>query len=61
MLLKDFDYDLPEELIAQYPLTGGTTRACWSWKSDKPLHHAVFTDLPAWLNPNDLLVFNDTR
>jgi hypothetical protein len=35
VLLKDFDYELPEELIAQYLWTGGTTRACWSWKERK--------------------------
>ena len=62
MLRKDFDFELPEELIAQYPtaerdasrlllLDGVTGRY-----SDRH-----FTDLVSLVNPGDLLVFNDTR
>ncbi|NLY88279.1 MAG: tRNA preQ1(34) S-adenosylmethionine ribosyltransferase-isomerase QueA [Firmicutes bacterium] len=62
MLLKDFDYTLPEELIAQYPLDRrDRSRLLVLERESNRLHHAGFTDLPAWLNPNDLLVFNDTR
>ncbi|NLZ44648.1 MAG: tRNA preQ1(34) S-adenosylmethionine ribosyltransferase-isomerase QueA [Clostridia bacterium] len=62
MLLKDFDYVLPEELIAQYPLDRrDRSRLLVLERAANRLHHVGFTDLPAWLNPNDLLVFNDTR
>ena len=62
MLCQDFDFELPEELIAQYPaperdtgrllLLDGKTGGY----SDKS-----FSDLIALVNPGDLLVFNDTR
>ena len=62
MLRQEFDFDLPEELIAQYPaaerdasrllLLDGVTGEY----SDKN-----FSDLVALVNPGDLLVFNDTR
>ena len=62
MLRQDFDFELPEELIAQYPpaerdgarllLLDGETGAY----SDRK-----FRDLVALVNPGDLLVFNDTR
>ena len=62
MLRQDFEFELPEELIAQYPpaerdagrlmlLDGSTGRY-----SDRN-----FTDLVSLVNPGDLLVFNDTR
>ena len=61
LTLADFDYVLPAELIAQSP---AATR-----RSSRLLHinaqglHAdlAFTDLPALLRANDLLIFNDTR
>ena len=62
MLRKDFDFELPETLIAQYPtaerdaslllLLDGVTGGY----SDRN-----FTDLVSLVNPGDLLVFNDTR
>jgi S-adenosylmethionine:tRNA ribosyltransferase-isomerase len=58
--LDDFDYHLPEELIAQTPLT----ERCASRLlviDDQGLEDRVFSDLPDYLNAGDLLVFNDTR
>lgn len=62
MQRSDFNYQLPDELIAQRPLPqrsasrllalDGETGAC---------HHLQFTDLPGLLAPGDLLVFNNTR
>ena len=62
MLRSDFFFDLPPELIAQVPaeprsasrllVLDGQSGAC---------HDSVFRSLPEWLNPGDLLVFNDTR
>lgn len=57
--LDDFDYPLPDELIAQAPLAGRSdSRLLRAQPSPADLH---FTDLPTLLNPGDLLVFNDTR
>jgi S-adenosylmethionine:tRNA ribosyltransferase-isomerase len=62
VLLKDFDYVLPEELIAQYPLDRrDRSRLLVLERENNRLHHVGFAGLPAWLNPDDLLVFNDTR
>ncbi|MEE8344755.1 MAG: tRNA preQ1(34) S-adenosylmethionine ribosyltransferase-isomerase QueA [Woeseiaceae bacterium] len=62
MQLSDFDYALPEELIAQYP--AGERRASRLLvvnAEQRTLVDRQFADLPALLNPGDLLVFNDTR
>lgn len=60
--LKDFDYNLPEELIAQYPLPERSTsrllclnRRGGFWQDD------FFTNLTNRLQHGDLLVFNDTK
>ncbi len=62
MLISDFDYDLPDELIAQYPATDrrGSRLLLLADGLDE-LDDRQFTDLPALLRPGDLLVFNDTR
>ena len=59
MLISDFDYDLPDELIAQYPATD--RRGSRLLLLADELEDRQFTDLPALLRPGDLLVFNDTR
>lgn len=57
--LDDFDYPLPQELIAQAPLDRRTdSRLLQVGPQLADLH---FADLPALLSPGDLLVFNDTR
>jgi len=57
--LNDFDYLLPDELIAQAPLDRRTdSRLLQVQPSLTDLH---FADLPGLLTPGDLLVFNDTR
>ncbi|MCU7836312.1 MAG: tRNA preQ1(34) S-adenosylmethionine ribosyltransferase-isomerase QueA [gamma proteobacterium symbiont of Taylorina sp.] len=62
MNLSDFYFELPEELIAQYPLTERTASRllCLDGKTGE-LDDLLFTDLPELLNPGDLLVFNNTR
>src|SRR5882672_1369920 len=62
MHLSEFDYDLPEELIAQEPLARRDAsrmlivdRASQSW------HDSQFTSLPDHLRANDVLVLNNTR
>lgn len=59
MLISDFDYDLPNELIAQYP--AADRRGSRLLLLAEGLEDRQFADLPALLRPGDLLVFNDTR
>lgn len=62
MLTSDFDYDLPQELIAQEPpAERGTSRMLVLHRSDGHIEHRRVTDLPGYLNAGDLLVLNDTR
>ncbi len=62
MRLKDFDFELPKELIAQYPCRERTScrLLCLDGNSGG-VTDAVFTSLIDYLNPGDLMVFNDTR
>ncbi|MDX1403048.1 MAG: tRNA preQ1(34) S-adenosylmethionine ribosyltransferase-isomerase QueA [Woeseiaceae bacterium] len=59
MLLSDFDYELPEELIAKYPTT--RRRNSRLLLVGDELADREFKELPKLLEPGDLLVFNDTR
>jgi len=61
MHVADFDFDLPDELIAQFPpaLRGGSRLL--HVEASGTLHDRRFCDLPALLRPDDLLVMNDTR
>ena len=59
MFLSDFDYELPPDLIAQYP--PARRRDSRLLVVGKSLDDRQFSDLPALLNEGDLLVFNDTR
>jgi S-adenosylmethionine:tRNA ribosyltransferase-isomerase len=61
MNLSDFDFALPEELIAQAPVTPRDASRLLVLPPDGPLAHRAFADLPDLLSPGDLLVFNDTR
>lgn len=59
MFLSDFDYDLPDELIARHPAaerSGSRLLEISETFSDKR-----FADFPDYLRAGDLLVFNDTR
>ena len=59
MLISDFDYELPDELIARYPATD--RRGSRLLDLDRGVSDRVFGDFASLLKPNDLLVFNDTR
>lgn len=62
MLLSDFDYFLPEELIAQHPIEPrDSSRLLVLDKKTGVRAHQHFYDLPAYLRAGDTLVFNDTR
>jgi S-adenosylmethionine:tRNA ribosyltransferase-isomerase len=62
MLLDEFDYQLPPELIAQRPLaTRDASRMMVLERETGVWRDQVFQDLPRILEPGDLLVFNNTR
>jgi len=62
MKRTDFHFDLPEGLIARYPMPQRTgSRLLCLGRKDGSLQDQRFTDLPTWLQPGDLLVFNNTR
>jgi S-adenosylmethionine:tRNA ribosyltransferase-isomerase len=58
--LDDFDYALPEELIAQHPLPERSGSRLLRLAREGPADH-VFSELPSMLRRGDVLVFNDTR
>ncbi len=60
MLTRDFDYELPEERIAQEPAPRGESRLLVLDAEGRQRHRQV-RDLPTLLRPGDLLVLNDTR
>ena len=62
MDLKDFNYDLPEELIAQDPLEDrSSSRLMVLHKDTGRIEHKIFRDIIDYLNPGDCLVINDTK
>ncbi|HZS27347.1 MAG TPA: S-adenosylmethionine:tRNA ribosyltransferase-isomerase, partial [Candidatus Angelobacter sp.] len=62
VLVTDFDFHLPEELIAQEALPDrGASRMLHLSRSSGEFTDRRFTDLPALLRPNDLLVVNNSR
>ena len=58
--LADFDFELPPALIAQHPAAERSASRLLDGTGALPVDR-VFRDLPALLNPGDLLVFNNTR
>ncbi|MDP1900228.1 MAG: tRNA preQ1(34) S-adenosylmethionine ribosyltransferase-isomerase QueA [Rubrivivax sp.] len=58
--LADFDFELPAELIAQHPAAERSASRLLDGTGALPVDRR-FRDLPALLQPGDLLVFNDTR
>ncbi|TYU81475.1 tRNA preQ1(34) S-adenosylmethionine ribosyltransferase-isomerase QueA [Listeria monocytogenes] len=62
MKVEDFDFDLPEELIAQTPLLDRTSsRLMLLDKESGDIKDQHFTDIISYLNEGDALVLNDTR
>ncbi len=58
--VADFDFDLPPELIAQHPAPERSAARLLDGTGPAPVDR-VFRELPALLQPGDLLVFNDTQ
>jgi len=62
MNVSDFDFELPSELIANYPTKERThSRLLCLNATDDMIQHRGFADLLDLLQPGDLLVFNDTK
>ena len=62
MLKKDFWYDLPKELIAQEPAEPrDAARLMVLDRRSDAIRHAVFHDLPQYLEKGDLLVVNNSK
>ena len=62
MNVSDFDYELPEELIAQDPLeVRSSSRLMVLDKETGAIEHKHFSDIIDYLNPGDCLVLNDTK
>lgn len=61
MRVADFDFDLPADLIAQFPpaVRGGSRLL--QVEANGTVHDRWFSELPTLLRPDDLLVMNDTR
>ncbi len=62
MLVADFDYELPKELIAQEPCPlRDRSRLMVVKRKQAALEHRLFYNLLDYLNPGDVLVLNETR
>ncbi len=62
MDVKDFYYDLPQELIAQDPLEDrSSSRLMVLNKTTGAIQHKIFSDIIDYLNPGDCLVLNNTK
>jgi S-adenosylmethionine:tRNA ribosyltransferase-isomerase len=62
MKITDFDFDLPEHLIAKYPAAERTASRMLCLNGNTScVTHRQFTDILEILSPGDLLIFNNTR
>jgi len=62
MKLSDFDYDLPTQLIAQHPSPQrDRSRLLVLHREEGRVEHRIFSQLPLYLQPGDLLILNETK
>jgi S-adenosylmethionine:tRNA ribosyltransferase-isomerase len=62
VLVSDFDYELPEELIAQAPLAErGNSRMLVLSRAKQSFHDDVFANFSRYIRPGDCLVLNNSR
>lgn len=60
--LDDFDYHLPDELVAQFPLPQRqSSRLLILDANNKEAVHESFSNIPSYFNENDILIFNDAK
>ncbi len=61
MKIQDFDFNLPQELIAQFPTEQRSdSRMLYLDSRHDQLQDSLFTELPSYLRAGDVMVFNDT-
>jgi S-adenosylmethionine:tRNA ribosyltransferase-isomerase len=61
-LTRDYDYQLPEELIARYPLPQrAASRMMVLHRAERRIEHRLFSEFPSFLRQGDLVVLNNTR
>jgi S-adenosylmethionine:tRNA ribosyltransferase-isomerase len=62
LLTADYDYQLPDELIARYPAERrDESRMLVLHRAEQRIEHRMFRDFPQFVNAGDLVVLNDTR
>ena len=62
LLTSDYDFHLPEEQIARYPLPDrAASRMLVLHRAERRIEHRSFRDFPSYLREGDLVVLNDTR
>ena len=62
MKLTDFNYNLPKELIAQYPLKErDSARLLVLNRREQTIAHRIFRDIPEYLDKDDLIVLNNPQ
>jgi S-adenosylmethionine:tRNA ribosyltransferase-isomerase len=61
VLVSDFDYELPAELIAQHPAPQRAASRLLHVEAGGRLRDLAFADLPSLVGPQDAVVLNDTR
>ena len=62
LTLSDFSYDLPQEQIAQTPMTPrDASRLLVMDRKTGALEHRIFRDIAEYIRPQDVLVINDTK
>ena len=62
MLIDDFDYELPKELIAQSPMQErDKSRLMVVPRGAGSISHGIFSDLPEYLEAGDVMVINDAK
>ncbi|RWZ59962.1 tRNA preQ1(34) S-adenosylmethionine ribosyltransferase-isomerase QueA [Halobacillus fulvus] len=62
MDIKQYDFELPEELIAQVPLKDrSSSRLMVLNRQEEKIEHQHFADIKSYIQPGDCLVLNDTR
>ena len=60
--LKDFDFHLPESLIAQKPLADrDQSKLMILDRNSGSIKHEIFKNLPHFISPQSLMVFNNTK
>ncbi len=61
MILNEFDYPLPKELIAQEPAKRREESRLMVLHKNNAIEHLIFKDIIKFLNPGDVLVLNETK